>query len=387
MISDLQVALVGAGVGVVGAVWIYNLLQERKHKKAAQAIFEGGQPDVLLKDAPAGGRQEPVLAGDERIEPVAALPDEENFDVQDAPPADEFVAAAAPAPAPQPSAAAPAVAAPTAFAADDIVDCTLDIELAAPVAAVALWAEQATWAAQVNKPLVWMGHDEASQQWRRLVAGDPGSYLRLAVSLQLVDRQGAVGDAELNAFLGGVDALAHKFGGRVDLPATERLVAHAQSLDGFCAGVDMQLSVNVIAGVGNVIAGTKLRGLAEATGFVLGSDGRFHMADDKGVEWFTLASLDGEAFTAATLKTQACAGVVFTLDVPRVANGPFVFDRMVAAARQMASALGGTVADSHRHALGEPAIAAIRTRIGDIQQQMAGSQIPPGSQRALRLFN
>jgi hypothetical protein len=46
--SELQVALAGAGVAAVAMVLGYNSWQERKHRKAAERIFKGGQGDVLL---------------------------------------------------------------------------------------------------------------------------------------------------------------------------------------------------------------------------------------------------------------------------------------------------------------------------------------------------
>ena len=43
VINEFQTILIGAGASVVAVVWIYNLVQERKHRKAAEAIFQGTQ--------------------------------------------------------------------------------------------------------------------------------------------------------------------------------------------------------------------------------------------------------------------------------------------------------------------------------------------------------
>ena len=75
-ISELQIALIGAGVAAVGAVWAYNVWQDRRHRETADRIFKGAQGDPLpgSQDAgsppevPAesqsedGGRREPHLA-------------------------------------------------------------------------------------------------------------------------------------------------------------------------------------------------------------------------------------------------------------------------------------------------------------------------------------
>ncbi|MBI4985611.1 MAG: hypothetical protein HZC24_09805 [Rhodocyclales bacterium] len=337
--SELQLALLGAGVFVVAAVWGYNQTQERKHKKLAEKIFQGGQPDVLLQGQGGDARSEPSMAAapaDERVEPAVTPLDPEQ-------------------PAPPP-------ALPAEWA-DAVADCTLRLGFEAAVAAPALWAVQSSWAEQIAKPLIWLGLDEPTAEWRRLDAHDAGSYFHVAVALQLADRQGAVSDAELAAFLDGTERLAQHFGGAVELPLRQAVLAHAQELDGFCASVDVQLAVNVVEAASGAFPGTKLRGLAEAAGLVLREDGRFHACDETGREWFSLGNLGSEVFDAA------------------------VCDRMVATARKLAQSLDGVVVDGQRHPLADTAIAAIRAKIVESQQQMAANQIAAGSPRALRLFS
>ncbi len=361
-VSELQLALLSAGVALVLAVWLYNFLQEQKHKKLAEKIFRGGQPDVLLTGQ----------GDDERSEPSMSAPDEERIEPEVTPLAHEEPAAAPP---------------PPTDWADDIADCTIRLDLVKTVATPALWAAQSAWAEQLSKPLGWMGYDETSAEWRRLSAHDAGHYSHLAAALQLADRQGAVGDTEIAIFLDGVHRLAQQFSGLVELPQAQDLLEHAQALDGFCANVDIQLAVNVAEAASGAFSGTKLRGLAEAAGLSLEDDGRFHARDDQGMELFTLANLGAELFEAESLKTLACHSITLVLDVPRVADGPAVFDRMVAAARQMAQTLDGALVDGQRHPLGDATIAAIRAKIVEIQRQMATNRIPPGSPRALRLFS
>ena len=54
--------------------------------------------------------------------------------------------------------------------------------------------------------------------------------------------------------------------GVVDLPRHDDVLMHARGLDEFCAGVDLQLGVNIVSTPAAPFAGTKLRGLAEAAG-------------------------------------------------------------------------------------------------------------------------
>ena len=47
-LSELQIALIGAGTVAVALVWGYNLRQDRKHRQTAEKIFKGGDGDALL---------------------------------------------------------------------------------------------------------------------------------------------------------------------------------------------------------------------------------------------------------------------------------------------------------------------------------------------------
>lgn len=377
-VSELQLALIGGGAALVAGVWGYNLWQEHQHKKAAEKIFKGGQEDVLLQgqeEVPAepapqmrrepAGMAEPVL---DRVEPMA-----------DSAAEDQTVS--------MPAAERTDVPQPPADWADAIADCTVRIDFAQAVAAPDLWAAQAGWGGGLGKPLAWMGYGEGSGQWRTITAHAADRYSIVTASLQLADRRGAVGETDLAAFLDGMHRLAQHFAGLIELPASHEVLTHARALDEFCAGVDVQLGVNVVDGAGNGFAGTKLRGLAEAAGLELRGDGLFHALDEYGATLFTLGNLGSEIFDADVMRTLTTAGVTFMLDVPRVADGPAAFDRMVAVARQMAQSLGGTLVDGQRHALSDAMIAGIRAKIGEIQQQMAVYEIAPGSARALRLFS
>lgn len=298
--NDLQIALIAAGAVAVAVVWAYNRWQERSQRKLAGKIFHDSRPDVLMKGQPDEA-DEPAA---ERIEPQVDAPEEE----KGLPP-------------------------PPAEWADDVADCSIRIDFVEAVPAPSLWEAQAPWSAHVSKALSWLGWVDLGDHaggWRRLTAEDAGRYSVVCAALQLADRQGPVSDSELSVFLDGVRQLARQFSGLAEVPAQEGVLAHARALDAFCAGVDIQLDINVV-----------------------GADG---------------------------------ALTPFALDVPRVADGPAVFDRMLAMARQLIEERGGTLADAQRNPLSDDMIAAIRARIGEIQQSMATNQIPAGGVRALRLF-
>jgi FtsZ-interacting cell division protein ZipA len=376
--SELQLALIGAGGVAVAIVWVYNAWQERKHRKLAEKVFGQPREDALMQGAsdaePESGRREPNA---ERREP--------SFGDDDAVP---VAAASASEPAEEDAGdEMKSLPAPPAQWADEVADCALRIEFVEPVAAPALWAEQAEWAGQMLKSLRWLGFDERAGQWKLLTAHDAGQYGQVVAALQMADRQGPAAEAEIAIFLDGVHRLAQNFSGLVDVPDRQDVLAHAQALDTFCASVDVQLGVHVVEPAGNTFAGTKLRGLAEAAGMQLREDGFFHALRDDGETLFVLGNAGPELFTADGMRSLATPGIVLTLDVPRAADGQAVFDRMIGVANQFALGLGGALVDAQRRSFDQAMIAGIRAKIGELQQRMNAHKIQPGSVRALRLFS
>lgn len=351
-VSELQLALLGLGAGAVGAVWAYNRWQERGHRKLAERIVQGGATqDVLLGTAEAdaaasgaAGRIEPGMAGGGESAATALSP-----------------------------------------WADELADAVARLEFAGSVSAPALWSAQAAWADHLGKPLHWVG--QADGEWRLLTPHDAGRYTMIMAALQLADRRGAVSEAELDTFVDGVGAVATQLAGVAVTPDIDTVLDRARELDDFCASVDFQLAVHVAAAAGEPFAGTKLRSLAEAAGMQLGDDGRFHARDDAGLTRYTLGNVGVELFDAETLRLLSTPAVTFSLDVPNVAQGPQVFDRMVGAARQLALALDGALVDAQHAPLTDEMISGIRARIEELQARMATQQIIAGSVRAQRLFS
>lgn len=380
-ISELQLALIGAGVTGVAMVWGYNVWQDRQHRKTADRIFKGGQGDALMPGQPAAAQPT-----DERQEPHIAAPPDEHGERGDGD-VDAMSPGSAAAVAEE-AAAVPLAALPLpADDADAIVDCVLRLDAAEAVAAPAVLAIQHAWAGDLSRPLRWLAQDEDAGGWVRIDAESEGSFRRWAACLQLVDRRGPVGEGELARFFDGVQALAAQIGASVELPVRSEVANHAAALDEFCAAVDLQFVLHVVDATGGAFVGTKLRGVAEAAGLMLESDGVFRARDEAGGEMYTVANLGPERLDAESLRTLATHGITLSIDVPRVSDGVAAFDRMLASARQLTTALGGVLVDAQRAPLSEAMIAAIRAKIGELQQRMQDADIVPGSTRALRLFS
>ncbi len=355
--SELQLSLIGLGAAGIAGVWAYNKWQERQQRKTAERVFRGGQADVLLDgSAPAAapnepaGRVEPVLAGGGATAEEAAT------------------------------------AEPSAAMLDDVVDFVARLEAAEPVAGHVLFEAQRPLAEALGKPLRWIGVD-AGGHWRMLGPNDAARYRRLRAGLQLADRQGPVAEADVAAFCDGIAAIAGRITAVADLPPRGDVLSHARAVDGFCASVDIQVAVHVVHRDGQAFPGSTLRGVAEAAGLEWRDDGRFHKGDGAGGTLFTLENLGPQSFAGLAPESLTSHGVTFWIDVPRVADGPAVFEQLLAAARQLAVGLDGVLVDDQRNPLSDAALFGIRSKIAEVQERMAAQGIPAGGARALRLFS
>jgi FtsZ-interacting cell division protein ZipA len=448
VLSDLQVALIGAGLVAVAGVWAYNLWQEKKHRRMTEAAFKAhddtllnmhAEPPAQSPDFPAEQREEGLppdghgidhtLASEmtasfgnavigERIEPtLPPLPGDEGEALTIAPaaaesapeqsPHAEFAHEVSPGFAkPTHADAAMAAAEPETLSAagsaseaggglpplpadwaDALSDCILRFATPEPTSAAALWMLQSAWADQMNKALRWLAFDDSLQHWVDIHAQSTGRHVHWAAALQLVDRRGPIAERTLTHYVESMQSLARQAGASIDVPDAAALVAHAAALDAFCAAVDIQFTVHLVESAGGIFSGTKLRGVAEASGMQLEKDGRFHARDSAGGELFTLSNLGSEGFSAENLRTLATHGLSLTLDVPRVHDGLATFMRMLAAGQQLARALEGVLVDAQRLPLSDDMTVAIRTKITELQRSLANAQIIPGSPHALRLFS
>jgi hypothetical protein len=410
MMSEFQVALIGLGVLLVVAVWGFNLWQERKLRRQVGAMVPAAA-DVLMAGQPAdtpSGRAEPTMA--ERA--AGAEPFIDDADAAPAAASDyvpDNVATSAPLHAAHHAAVSSAstfsdatetrlvatahrggesvaMALPSDWA-DAAFDCLLRIEFVDAVPEAQVWADKATLLGGIDKPLQWLGLDAHTARWRTLQPQDAGAVTQLALALQLTDRRGPVDDKTLTAFLGGAHRLAQKFSGLVELPEQAPVLQRANQLDAFCADVDLQLSLLVVPRSGSLdgMVGSRLSPVLAAA--ALREEGeRFVALDNAGAVRFGLTCRDATATPQTRLDNLALAAIEFSFDVPRVADGAATFEQMLALANRCAEALGGQLADAHKHALPSAKLAAIRTRIVDVQARMAGAGMSAGGALALRLF-
>ena len=371
--SDLQISLLAIGALVVGGVFLYNWIQEHRFRRRLSEAFGEKAEDVLLEDEagelPGEQRQEPQLepnvefslpagtaGNDQAVSGIATPPPRRSRD----PGAElEFDAA---------------------------LEGVAEIQADRPIPESVI-GELMSKLAACGKPARTAGFNPESGTWEPLDRGVGTHYTALRIGLQLVNRAGPVNPAQLAMFSDAVTSAAEKIRGRTSIPDAQVLLQAARDLDAFCATVDVAVGVNVVAAEGGAFSGTKIRALAEAAGFKLEPDGVFHFRDEHRQTLFTLDNHEPAPFLPEQIKTLSTGGITMLLDVPRVADGLDVLDRMVDIARGLASALGGRLVDDNRVELSEAGVARIGQQLSFIRGAMERKGIPAGSTRALRLFS
>ncbi len=384
----------------------------------------GSEGLVRRKEVSLDERVEPALKPvplvEARIEPVLHVEDEVLAQIDpvmppiqsDAPPARRVVEPAVPESAPVARAVTPASVAPAKApavvpepparlsepAADDYrevaepqhllsadIDYIAAFEAIEPTSAAHILSAQQAALTRVRKPIHWFGYNEVTREWETVEADSGVDYRSLRVGLQLVDRRGPVAESDLSVFHVAMHDLAHTLMAIVDMPHRQAVLDTAATLDGFCAGVDIQIGINVVS-TATLFPGTKIRALAEAAGMLI-EGGRFVRADDDGNVLYVLLNQEDAGFSSESMKTLTTHGLTFLLDVPTVAHGDRVFNQMVDLAKRFADVLKGVLVDDNRRPLPDGALEPIRRQIAQYQSTMAARKLPAGGGLAKRLFS
>lgn len=366
--SDFQIGMIVAGLVIVGGVVCLNWWQERSFRRKAEQAFEKSAQDVLLDPRPKTAAR--ASSDQPRLEPSLGM---------------SAVGAINREPAPTPAGKSAIVTAPRVDPVlDAVVDYIADFVPTEPVPAhkVLVAIEDA---GQLGKPVRWMGLPEG-ESWQPIAPGAAGSYTQLRAGLQLADRKGPVGESQMLEFIRIARALADDIGANLELPQRQPALQAAGDLDAFCAEVDVLIGLNIVSRDGTPFPATKIRSLCEAAGMELAEDGMFHYRSEQGQTLFSLCNLGQESFSSATIRQMRVNAVTLLFDVPRVAGGVAVFDRVAALARHLAESVDGELVDDNRRPLNEQSLGSIKRQLTDIYNRMQLRGIEPGSGLALRLF-
>lgn len=375
MTNPLFVGLLIAGVVLVIGVILINWLQERRVRRRIEAAFRkpddavrvADRVEPMFNDAAEQAGASAAIADDvaEEIPEAGPLPTDAQYDDEPVPQTPTRVERAGVEPDPD-------------------IECVIMLrpQQAVPTAALA-----GALAAIASKPSRWLGRRAPGLPWQQIDAAMGGPWQELAACMLLANRAGAATQAEVTAFQRTVAQVASGLPAECDLDDAAAESARGEALDRLCADLDVQIGLTLLKSELGQIAGTRLRGIAEAAGFRLTPAGQFdYVQDDTGVTLYSLQNLRQEAFTAEALRATATPGVVFLLDVPRVPDPVRAFDQMRMVAKRMTQTLECILVDDNRRPLNDASLAAIRGQVQATAAALREANIEPGGPRALRLF-
>lgn len=217
---------------------------------------------------------------------------------------------------------------------------------------------------------------------------------KIACSLQLADRAGAVSRNTLNHFQLTVETLGLDSNAHVEWQGTGDVLAAAAALDAFCIDVDKTIGFHLVHGENGAFTGTKLKGLAEAQGLTLAADGTFKYFDQDAASGelkpqasFVMFNRDAYPFNAGMLRTSVVKGVTFQLDIPHVKQSTEAYSKMVQVAKQMAASLNAMLVAENNKVLNDVQIEKVRQQLQVIHATMLTRGIAPGTDYARRLFS
>lgn len=389
--SELQTGLLVLGALAVAGVLLFNKVQEMRARRDGAKHFGSAHDDVLLGGGAAAGaglregaldsrRAAAGVAADAagqaqaaalvQAEPHAERNAERSADSAE-PDAQRIAQRIEPVWNDDATVPAAETKAKTGVAApilDPRIDFIAELVFADPVPGSHLMLELEKLPRGRNIDAD--GFNEWAQAWEML--SREAVYEKARAGIQISDRNGPLRADELEAFQTSITALAATLGAQVAWPDEQSPLTRAVELDAFCAGVDVQIGINVVAAA--PFADTKLRGLAEANGFTREDDGVFRRRDDEGG-------------TLLTLKQPAPEALSLALDVPRVPREAAALALMAQCAKRFGAGIDGKLVDDNGKPLNDAAISAIQSSLATIYGRMQAAGMPAGGVLARRVFS
>jgi len=229
--------------------------------------------------------------------------------------------------------------------------------------------------------------------WSNLETDPEHSQFRsIAISLQMVDSKGPIGESELNTFT----QLALKLADTLHRPTKlsmpfEEALDKARELDEFCETNDVLASINIIANGPTGFSGHAIDQAARQYGMQFGKMHIYHKKNDQALgcqHLFSLANCyqPGE-FDPVKLDRFRTQGLTLFMNVPCAYQPVRVFEQMVQVAKGMCEKLDGHLEDHEHHPLTDQGLMVIRAQIERLTAEMTNRGIIPGSATAMRLFS
>lgn len=354
--SDLQISLLGIGVAVIVAVYLYNLWVQRQYQRKYGDAFR---------------RREDALYHGEGSKHFETLTEEVN---------------------PIKHVAAPAEKGRTHLASDacELLDEATDfiVEIF-PIAIVGADALAPLWQRRFDfgKNVHVCGLNSSGNHWEKVFAESRATYSAFRLGLQLANRSGPVNLARMSDFRDLAREIGTHIQADISVPDVEEAVERAIQLDAFCAEIDQMIGINLLPNGGITLGANEVAEVVQPLGMQLQVDGGFHLQDAKSFTIYSLCNVENPPFQHHTFNHMRVKGLTLLMDVPRVENPVARFDEMVTLAHKLGKQLGAAVVDDYQAPLQESGLAQIREQIELIENRMQAANIEPGSAQARRLFS
>ncbi len=408
--SDLQIALIAIGALIILAVLILNWWQERRFHRQAQSHFSEEKNDALL---PESG---PVTVSEQQVQARQDLDDDPvHFD--DAQDADNFTinvqikldgeedpveegpalvqleedgletdledhSSAEPA--------TPVISASLPAMLKHNIDTTALLYLAKQ-STVSILNEAAHGLFDgLDKPFFIHVLDKANV-WHLLNEIDEADHqavIRVACSMQLADRGGAVSRSSLSRFQLAVTDFALKINADIEWQDIDAIQSQASELDAFCIAVDKTVGFHLSHGEDGAFSAAQLRVLAQAQGVEANDAGYLQASNAISAKpSFIIFNTEHQLAGRNDASDIVIKNATFQLDIPRVDDCASAFKHMVKVAKLLATELNGQLLDANNKILTDLQIEQIFQQLHSIQEAMIARDIEPGSEAALRLFS
>lgn len=340
---------------------------------AAHAAASSADADEIVADevavaaAPAAGHAEASAEAHAEADGTAAT---------------EAVAKAAPA------AEAVQDGQPTAAVIDPLIDCIVPMHLERKASGDRILPLTGRLRRAGTKQVHIEGLRVEANAWEPVTAGH--QYEDLQVAVQLANRSGPLNALEFSEFVNAVEALAEALDASADLPDMTETVANARELDGFAAGADVQLGVNVISD-GAPWSAAYVQTVATQDGLVLSRDGTRFIRYEPGADGvqkplFTLQFGDTN-FLRDDLTLNAGRQITLLLDVPQGAQSIKPFKTVCEYGYSLAQRMGAQLVDDNMRPLTEASFVAIFNQLEKLYEKLEARGMPAGSPVAQRLFS
>ena len=216
--SELQISLLGIGIAVIVALYLYNFWLQRQYQRRFGDAFKQ-QEDALYH----GVAQKNLDTLMEVAEPAQLLPtDKQRVNVPDE----------------------------ICTLLDEATDYMVEIfpaSMARADALAPLWQRRFDFGKNVNA----CGQNAATGNWEKVIPESHVSYSAFRLGLQLANRSGAVSTARLSDFRDLAREIGTHLQAEMTVPDVDVAAARALQLDAFCAEVDQMIARRIHCGSGD----------------------------------------------------------------------------------------------------------------------------------------